>query len=142
MIGKEFQKDEKGMIVLSSLNFFRVPEVEVTDSQNSKWNWIDVENGALLINRNANVTISFCISETGQESKHISFSILPLQEGKVYANIILDDGSRIVTDSSYLTSGFETNQTFLVVLKNSPKIENIPVQTTSSAILYGLSSRT
>jgi hypothetical protein len=142
MIGKEFQKDEKGIIVLSSLNFFRVPEVDVTGSQNSKWNWIDVEDGVLLINRNANFTIPFCISETVQKSKYTSLSILPSQEGKAYANIILDDGSMMVTNFSYLKSKFETNQTFLIVLKNSQKIVNITIQTTSSEVLYGLSSGT
>ena len=140
MIGNEIQKGETGKIVLSKLNFFRVPEVNITNSQSSKWNWIDVEDGGLLINHDANVTIPFSMSAGGLQSKYISLSVMPLQEGYAYVTITFRNDSRFDTKINYLTSELETHQTFLIVLKEPQELKQITIQTKSSTILYSLKS--
>ncbi len=138
MLGDELQKGETGKIVLSELNFFRVPEVDISDSQNSKWNWIDVENRGLLINRDANVTIPLFMPDGSPQSKYISLSVLPLQEGYAYATITFGNNSRLDTKITYLPNGLEITQPFLIVLKEPQKLKQIAIQTKASAILYSL----
>ena len=138
MIGDEFQKGETGRIVVSELNFFRVAEVDITNTYNSKWNWIDVEDEGLLINHDSNITIPLSLSNEDHQLQYISLNILPLQEGYVWVSLTTDEDSLIETKITYLLDRIETNRTFLIVLKTPHKLKSIALKPSSPTVLFDL----
>ena len=138
MIGDEFQKGETGKIVVSELNFFKVAEVDITNSQNSKWNWIDVKDEGLLINRDSNITIPLSSPNEDRQLKYISFDIVPLKEGYVWVSLISDEGPLLETKIYYLEDRIETSQTFLIALKAPHKLNSITLKPTSPTVLLNV----
>ena len=140
MVGGDVQTGETGEIILSEMNFFRVPEVDINSSQDSKWNWVDVEEWALLINGNTSVNIPVSPSEVGERTKYLMFSIMPFHEGNVFATVVFDDNSVFETNFSYLKNRLETNQKYLLVFNNSECLQNLTIKTESPALLFGIYS--
>lgn len=139
MIGDELQNGASGKIVISQLTFFNVKEADIQGSFNSKWNWVDVEGGGLLINRDANVTFPLPVSNKLQ--KYLSMAVVPLEEGCAYVTIAFNNDSIFQTRIDYLDE-LEASQTFLIVFETPRELKSIFIQTKSLVIIFGFWSGT
>ena len=114
-------------------------EADIQGSFNSKWNWVDVEGGGLLINRDANVTFPLPVSNKLQ--KYLSMAVVPLEEGCAYVTIAFNNDSMFQTRIDYLDK-LEASQTFLIVLEPPGELKSIFIQTKSLVIIFGFWSGT
>lgn len=139
MVGGEVERGEFGEIKLENIEFFKINGVDVSDPNNSKWNYIAVKDGGLLINSGTKVTFQSPKSENCLRPKYLLLSILPLQGSEPYLNFEIKTIAEFETHRfSYIKYDIETPQKILIESKHLENLESIAIYTGSQAILLGM----